>query len=56
MSLGILIFKPVSAPIEVANIGLKNHAKGKLSKSATKALGIEIAITRRNFIEKIWVL
>ncbi len=53
MSLGILIFKPVSAPIEVANIGPKNHAKGKLSKSATKALGIEIAITRRNFIEKI---
>ena len=42
MSLGILIFKPVRAPIEVANIGPKNHAKGKLSISATKALGIEI--------------
>ena len=30
ISLGILIFKPKSAPMEVANIGPKNQARGKL--------------------------
>ena len=28
--LGIIIFKPTKAPIEVANIGPKNQARGKL--------------------------
>ena len=51
--LGIIIFKPERAPTDVANIGPKNHAKGRLKNSAIKALGIEIAITITNFTEKI---
>ena len=50
---GILIFRPKRAAKDVANIGPKNQAKGKLKKSAINALGNETTKTRRNLIEKI---
>ena len=45
--------RPNNAAKDVANIGPKNQANGKLKKSANKALGNETTKTRRNLVEKI---
>ena len=50
-NLGILTFKPDSAAIDIIIIGPSIQAKGILKESATIALGIEIKITKRNFLE-----
>ena len=38
--------------MKLASIGPRNQAKGKLKKSATIALGIEITITKRNVMRR----
>ena len=50
--LGIMIFRPDKAAIDVTIIGPKNQAKGMLKYSVKIALGTEIKITIINFIEK----
>ena len=51
-TLGIKIFRPAKAAIDVTIIGPKNHARGIFKNSATTALGIEIIKTDKNLIEK----
>ena len=51
--LGIIIFNPLNAAIDVAIIGPNIQARGICKKSATIALGTEIKITIKNFFEKI---
>ena len=49
--LGIMIFRPDKAAIEVIIIGPKNQARGILKQSAIIALGKEIIKTEINLIE-----
>ena len=49
--LGIMIFRPDKAAIEVIIIGPKNQARGILKYSAIIALGKEIIRTEINLIE-----
>ena len=55
-SFGIKILKPFNAAIETAIIGPIIQAKGILKKSARRALGIEIMMTSRNFLEKSFLI
>ena len=52
-NLGIIIFSPKSAEIEVANIGPKNQAKGTSKYSAIRAPGTDTIITHANSLDKI---
>ena len=49
--LGIKRLRPFNVAIDTAIIGPIIQAKGILKKSAKIALGIEIKITKRNFLE-----
>ena len=51
---GIITWKPFKAINDVANIGPIIQARGILKKSAIMALGIEIMITIKNFLEISW--